>query len=132
MTNDLSSKNKRSSSPKDLYIAKKLRERRIELGLNQSYLAETLGLTPQQLSKYENGLDRIPAGRLDDFAKILAVPIGFFYEGEKIESRRPSKEKELVVTCANLQGRRVRLKFFKLKAILTDTKTQEDYDVEIS
>lgn len=132
MANDLSSKNKRSISPKDLYIAKKLRERRVELGLNQSYLADTLGLTPQQLSKYEKGVDRIPAGRLDDFAKILSVPVGFFYEEEKEKSRRLSKEKELVVTCANLQGRKVRLKFFKLKATLTDTKTQEDYDVEIS
>lgn len=120
MANDSSAKNKRSSSPKDLYIAKRLRERRIELGLNQSYLASILGITPQQLSKYEKGLDRIPAGRLDDFAKILSVPISFFYE-----------DRDLGINQVYLRGKKVRIKYFKLKAILTDTKTQEDYDIEI-
>jgi transcriptional regulator with XRE-family HTH domain len=124
-------KNKRSSNVRDQYIARKLRERRIEMGLHQSDVANNLGITHQQVYKYEQGIDRIPASRLYEFAKILSAPVSFFYGEEKAESRR-SKEKELVVTCANLQGRRVKLKFFKLKATLTDTKTQEDYDVEIS
>jgi transcriptional regulator with XRE-family HTH domain len=121
MSGESFSKNKRSSSAKDLYVAKKLRERRIELGLNQSYLASILGITPQQLSKYEKGLDRIPAGRLDDFAKILSVPISFFY-----------KDKDLGINQAYLKGKKVRIKYFKLKAVLTDIKTQEDYDIEFS
>jgi len=129
MANDLS-KNKRSSNARDRYIARKLRERRIEMRLSQADLANSLGITHQQVYKYEQGIDRIPASRLYEFAKILSVPISFFYEEEKGESRL-SKEKELVVTCANLQARKVRLKFFKLKATLTDTNTQEDYDVEI-
>lgn len=124
-------KTKRSSSAKDLYIARKLRDRRLELGLNQSDLADKLGLTYQQIYKYEKGLDRVPAGRLFDFAKILSVPVSFF-DPESKGGIPFQREKELVVTCANLQGRKVKLKFFKLKAILTDTKTQEDYDVEIS
>lgn len=131
MTNDFLSKNKRGSSAKDLYIARKLRERRIELGLNQSYLADILGITPQQLSKYEKGLDRIPASRLDDFAKILSVPISYFYsssEGETLSFRT----QVLCINHAYLKGKKIALKSFKLKAILTDTKTKEDYEIEIS
>lgn len=122
--------NKRSRSPKDLYIARKLRERRVELGLSQSYLADTLEITPQQLSKYEKGLDRIPAGRLDDFAKLLSVPISFFYKDH--EHKTPSLTlKDFDIGHAYLQGKKVQIKCIKLKAILTDTITQEEYELEI-
>ncbi|WP_052046265.1 helix-turn-helix domain-containing protein [Candidatus Paracaedibacter symbiosus] len=131
MANDPSAKNKRSSSAKDLYIAKKLRERRIEIGLNQSDLANMLGVTYQQVHKYEKGIDRIPAGRLFEFSKILSVPLSFFDEEGEGEIS-PLAAKNLVVTCANMQKRKVRLKFLKLRATLTDIKTQEEYDVEIS
>lgn len=115
-------KNKRSNNERDQDIARKLRERRIEMRLSQSEVANNLGITHQQVYKYEQGIDRIPASRLYEFANILSTPISFFY----------GEEKELVVSCTSLQDRKVRLKFFKLKAILTDPRTQEDYDIEVS
>lgn len=104
---------------KDRYIAQKLRERRIEMGLNQSDLSNSLGITPQQVYKYEQGIDRISASRLYDFSRLLSVPLTYFFKEIEEKSSSPVA-KELIVTCANLQRRRVKLKFLKLKAILTD------------
>lgn len=132
MDNNPTLKNKSRRSPEDFYIAKKLRERRTELGLNQSDLANTLGITAQQLSKYEKGLDRISASRLFEFARVLSLPVSFFNEKEAEEEHPYSMEKGLVITCTNLQGRKVRIKSLKLKVILTDTTTNEDYELEIS
>ena len=65
----------------DLHIASRLRERRIVLGISQPKLAATLGLTFQQVYNYEQGRNRISAGRLYEFGKVLGVPITFFFEG---------------------------------------------------
>ena len=65
----------------DLHVASRMRARRIELGISQPKLAAALGLTFQQVHKYEQGKSRISAGRLHDFSKVLGVPITFFFEG---------------------------------------------------
>ena len=65
----------------DLHVASRVRERRIVLGISQRQMATTLGLTFQQVHKYEQGKNRISAGRLYEFGKILGVPITFFFEG---------------------------------------------------
>ncbi|WP_083821316.1 helix-turn-helix domain-containing protein [Candidatus Odyssella thessalonicensis] len=70
----------KTSNYADLYIAQKLRQRRLELGLSQRKLAACLGISAQQLSKYENNLDRLPAGRLVELKHHLQVPVNFFYE----------------------------------------------------
>jgi transcriptional regulator with XRE-family HTH domain len=67
--------------PIDLHVASRLRERRIVLGISQPKLAATLGLTFQQVYNYEQGRNRISAGRLYEFGKVLGVPITFFFEG---------------------------------------------------
>ncbi|WP_052046352.1 helix-turn-helix domain-containing protein [Candidatus Paracaedibacter symbiosus] len=72
--------NKKSCTAKDLYIAKKIRERRIEKEIKQHELAKALGVTPQQIFKYEKGIDRVSASRLQEISKILSVPINFFYQ----------------------------------------------------
>ena len=59
----------------------RLRERRVVLGISQPKLAAALGLTFQQIHKYEQGKSRISAGRLYEFGKALSVPITFFFEG---------------------------------------------------
>jgi transcriptional regulator with XRE-family HTH domain len=71
----------------DLHVASRVRERRIVLGISQRQMATTLGLTFQQVHKYEQGKSRISAGRLYDFGKVLGVPITFFFEG--ITDRSP-------------------------------------------
>jgi transcriptional regulator with XRE-family HTH domain len=65
----------------DLHVASRLRERRVVLGVSQPKLAAALGLTFQQVHKYEQGKSRISAGRLYEVGKVLGVPITFFFEG---------------------------------------------------
>jgi transcriptional regulator with XRE-family HTH domain len=67
--------------PIDKHVGAKLRLRRTTLGMSQSTLAEALGLTFQQVQKYENGANRIGAGRLQQIAHILEVPVESFFEG---------------------------------------------------
>ena len=67
--------------PVDLYVGKKLKERRSLVGLSQTKLGEAVDLTFQQIQKYERAANRIGAGRLHDFARILNVPITFFFDG---------------------------------------------------
>ncbi|MXQ11702.1 helix-turn-helix domain-containing protein [Microvirga makkahensis] len=70
----------KSPSPIDRHIGSRVRARRILLGLSQEKLAESLGLTFQQIQKYEKGANRIGASRLLQIAGILDVSIEFFFE----------------------------------------------------
>ncbi len=65
----------------DQHIGQRVRERRIVLGLSQTALADGLGITFQQVQKYETGFDRISAGRLYGCAELLGVRPEYFYEG---------------------------------------------------
>ena len=67
----------------DVHVGQRLKVRRKLLGLSQEKLAETIGLTFQQIQKYERGMNRISAGRLYQFSKVLEVPISFFFENLK-------------------------------------------------
>ncbi len=65
----------------DSQVGNRVRVRRMLLGMSQERLGELLGLTFQQVQKYEKGTNRIGAGRLYQIAQILGVPIDYFYEG---------------------------------------------------
>ena len=65
----------------DRHIGQRVRERRIVLGLSQTVLAEGLGISFQQLQKYETGFNRIGAGRLYGCAELLGVRPEYFFEG---------------------------------------------------
>ncbi len=77
------SKAHRSSSDIEIdqRIGQRIRERRIVLGLNQTKLADGLGISFQQLQKYEKGFDRMGAGMLYGCAQLLDVPPEYFFEG---------------------------------------------------
>ena len=64
----------------DSHVGGRLRERRILLGMSQTRLGESLGLSFQQIQKYERGIDRISVGRLVHLAQVLGVPITYFFE----------------------------------------------------
>lgn len=64
----------------DVHVGKRLRVRRSLLGMSQEKLADAIGLTFQQIQKYEHGVNRISAGRLFQFSKILDVPVSYFYD----------------------------------------------------
>ena len=70
----------RSPNPIDLHVGARIRMRRKVLGVSQEKLAEELCLTFQQVQKYERGVNRIGASRLFDLARVLDVPIGFFFD----------------------------------------------------
>jgi transcriptional regulator with XRE-family HTH domain len=72
---------KKRPNATDVHVGKRLRMRRIALGLSQQTIASRLGLTFQQLQKYEKGTNRVSASRLQDLTEILAVPVTFFFEG---------------------------------------------------
>ncbi len=71
---------KKNTNPVDAQVGSRVRLRRMLIGMSQERLGELLGLTFQQVQKYEKGLNRIGAGRLFDIARILGVPIDYFYE----------------------------------------------------
>ena len=71
----------KAPNPVDKYVGSRVRMRRIMLGMSQEKLGEALGLTFQQIQKYEKGTNRIGASRLQQIAQILQVPVAFFFEG---------------------------------------------------
>ena len=70
----------RRANPMDVHVGTRVRLRRMLLGMSQEKLGEHLGLTFQQVQKYEKGVNRIGASRLFDLAKVLGVPVQFFYD----------------------------------------------------
>lgn len=70
----------------DIHVGSRLRVGRVERGLSQEKFAERMGLTFQQIQKYERGTNRIAAGRLYMAAKILEKPIDYFYPGSSEEA----------------------------------------------
>jgi transcriptional regulator with XRE-family HTH domain len=67
--------------PVDVHVGQRLRLRRVLLGLSQQRLGECLGVSFQQVQKYEKGTNRVAASRLHEFAQVMDVPVGFFFEG---------------------------------------------------
>ena len=65
----------------DDHVGLRLRQRRQELNLSQTAVADRLGVTFQQVQKYERGMNRISASRLHDLCEILSVPVEYFFEG---------------------------------------------------
>jgi transcriptional regulator with XRE-family HTH domain len=80
----------KSIHPTDKHVGARLRMRRIMLHKSQSDVANALGLTFQQLQKYENGTNRISASRLQGLCAILQVPVSFFFEGAPQEPKLPA------------------------------------------
>jgi transcriptional regulator with XRE-family HTH domain len=72
---------KKQANPIDAQVGNRVRIRRMLIGMSQEKLGDLLGLTFQQIQKYEKGVNRIGAGRLYEISRILGVPIDFFYEG---------------------------------------------------
>jgi transcriptional regulator with XRE-family HTH domain len=68
------------ASPIDAHVGSRIRLRRTLLGMSQERLGEALGLTFQQVQKYERGVNRVGASRLFDLSRVLDVPIAFFFD----------------------------------------------------
>jgi transcriptional regulator with XRE-family HTH domain len=79
----------KSPNPTDQYVGKRVRMGRLMLDMSQTNLADGLGLTFQQVQKYEKGTNRVSASRLQQISQIPQVPVPFFFEGgPTIEGKR--------------------------------------------
>ncbi len=82
--------NKKKPNPIDIHVGSRIRLRRTMLGMSQEKLGESLGITFQQIQKYEKGTNRVGASRLQNISTILNVPVSFFFEdvpGEQSDSQ---------------------------------------------
>ncbi|MGV1915395.1 helix-turn-helix domain-containing protein [uncultured Agrobacterium sp.] len=87
--------NKKKPNPIDIHVGSRIRLRRTMLGMSQEKLGESLGITFQQIQKYEKGTNRVGASRLQNISAILNVPVSFFFEdapGEQSASASSSAE----------------------------------------
>lgn len=97
MTPEINKRSRRGRTPQgepnpiDVHVGNRIRLRRTLLGLSQEKLASLLGLTFQQVQKYERGMNRVGASRLWDLSRVLEVPVNFFYEDmdKNIASQSP-------------------------------------------
>lgn len=102
----MDSDNKRRPNPVDTHVGRRLRIRRVLCGMSQTALADQLGITFQQLQKYESAANRISASRLWQISQILEVPIEWFFtdidvDGGKMTEFRTKRETlELVRSIA--------------------------------
>ena len=80
-------------NPIDVHVGQRIRSRRTLLGMSQEKLGEAIGLTFQQVQKYERGANRVGSSRLFDLARVLDVPISYFFEDmpHSVQEKSPSK-----------------------------------------
>ncbi len=99
----------RGIGPIDAYVGARLRQRRTLLGMNQTVLGDAIGVTFQQMQKYENGANRISASRLFDLSRVLDVPIEYFFGDMPATEKRgrakkpPSYELDPMATRETLE-----------------------------
>ena len=131
----------------DEHVGLQLRQRRALLGLSQEKLAEQVGITFQQIQKYENGANRVSASRLYEFSKVLEIPVTFFFEsygsnenkalgfaeGDQAGFEGPDdvlKRKEtieLIRVYYSIENPKLRKDLFKLvKSMAESLKNQDD------
>ena len=83
---------KKAPNPIDKHVGSRVRMRRMMLAMSQEKLGDALGLTFQQVQKYEKGTNRIGASRLQQISHILQVPVSFFFEGAPTIAGMPRAE----------------------------------------
>lgn len=79
----------RGSNPVDVLVGRNIRIHRLDRGLSQTDLANHIGVTFQQVQKYENGVNRVGSGRLFRIAEVLGVPVSSFFEGADYSGDEP-------------------------------------------
>jgi transcriptional regulator with XRE-family HTH domain len=85
---------KRRAGSEDVEIGRKIRALRLQRGLSQTSLADGIGLTFQQVQKYEKGTNRVSAGRLQKIAEMLDTPVMFFYGGAGVSEKKRGRRNE--------------------------------------
>ena len=122
----------REPSAIDRHVGVRIRMRRRELGVSQERLAEAIGLTFQQIQKYERAANRVSASKLWEIGQVLHVPVSYFYEGlEGADQAQPAmtamhdflvtpEGMELAALFPRIHSHRVRRKVLELVRMLAD------------
>jgi transcriptional regulator with XRE-family HTH domain len=84
----------KSPNPTDVHVGRRVRMRRLMLHSSQTALADALGLTFQQVQKYEKGTNRISASRLQQIASFLQVPVAFFFEDVSLSGKKSNEMRD--------------------------------------
>src|SRR5665213_2410120 len=108
---------KKQANPIDGQVGNRVRIRRMLIGMSQERLGDLLGLTFQQVQKYEKGVNRIGAGRLFEISRILGVPVDFFYEGvaAKLSGSEAQTTPPVIEFVSSGEGLQLSLAFMKIK-----------------
>ncbi len=124
----------RAANAIDRKIGQRVRSRRLEIGMSQERLAELLGITFQQVQKYEKGVNRIAASRLFDISAALQQPVARFYEGLSARAAGAAESRQnyvddalatpegaqLMAVFATIRSQRVRRKVLDLVRTLAE------------
>ena len=117
-------------NPVDVHVGQRVRLRRTLLGFSQEKLGESLGLTFQQVQKYERGSNRIGASRLYDLARILQVPVSFFFDemSNEVAARSPGQIRGMAeeddIYEPNPLAKRETLEFVRAYYKITDSSVR--------
>jgi transcriptional regulator with XRE-family HTH domain len=110
---------KKQANPIDVQVGNRVRIRRMLIGMSQERLGDLLGLTFQQVQKYEKGVNRIGAGRLFEMSRILNVPVDFFYEGVNAHAGQAggtdAESAPVMEFVSSGEGLQLSLAFMKIK-----------------
>ena len=112
---------KKKPNPIDVHVGSRVRLRRTMLGMSQEKLGEHLGITFQQIQKYEKGANRVGASRLQEIARVLNTPISFFFEdapgdAEKTGGFNEAESSNYVVDfLSSSEGLQLNRAFVKIK-----------------
>jgi transcriptional regulator with XRE-family HTH domain len=114
--------NKKQPNPIDIHVGSRVRLRRMMLGMSQERLGESLGITFQQIQKYEKGTNRIGASRLQHIARVLSVPVSFFFEdapGAQVDQpegmAEPKSTHYVVDFLSSAEGLQLNKAFIRIK-----------------
>jgi len=142
-------KKKGRATSVDEYVGVQLRQRRALLGLTQEQLAEKVGITFQQIQKYENGANRVSASRLFEFSQVLDIPVSFFFEDYHIPEKtalsyglsdtdqapfegpddvmKRKETLELIRVYYSIENPKLRKDLFKLVKSMAENLKQQDH-----
>jgi len=109
-------KKKKQANPIDIHVGSRIRMQRNFVGLSQEKLGERLGITFQQIQKYEKGANRVGASRLQALADILGVQVNFFFEGLRHETEQSGfAEAPRVEYCSSHEANQLIRAFARIK-----------------
>ena len=114
--------NKKKPNPIDIHVGSRIRLRRTMLSMSQEKLGEALGITFQQIQKYEKGTNRVGASRLQNISAVLNVPVSFFFEdapGEQVSEQiglsEASSSNYVVDFLSSSEGLQLNRAFIKIE-----------------